>query len=704
MSVLGTLHDSSKRFLLVLGLFSFSLHAQQAANSPTQSNGSSSAAQSLNQASAPPVPFAPEPKKLPLITPENYSKSVSYFPKPFAPYDSRPVPQAIYTNAPKIEDMIKGGKIMLSMNDAVSLGLADNLDIAIARYNLPIADTDILRTLSGAPNSGVNSGVVQNTQGGGGIAASFSGAAAGGTTAGAAGVGVGANGVVATTVGAGPNVDNFDPTLTGTLQVERSSFPQASGVLTGVPSLLQNQTIGNFTYSQGFAPGTFMQVSFQNSRVTSNSKFSTLSPLLSSSFRLQIRQHLLQGFGMDVNQRFITIARNTKVITQEGFREQIISTVSQIQNIYWDLVLAYEDLRVKERSLALAQKTLSDNKKQVEIGTLAPIEIVRAQSTVAQSEQDVLTARTTLQLEQLFMKSAITRNLGPGSPIADAEVVPTDTVAIPDQDEDLKVDDLLRKALDNRPDYVQQIIGLKNRQLSNKSVRNALLPSVDLIGFYGAAGQSGNQSPAATCLAGQTNGCIPVGSIASSGFGTAFGNLFDSSGPDKGVAVQINIPIRNRAAQALQARSVLEYRQAELSIKQFENNIAIQVRNELFTLLQLRARVVSAREALELAAQTLDAEQKKYALGASTYINVLSDQAALATAQENVLSAEINYAKQRVTLDRDTGQTLDHNNIRLDETTSGNIKTQPVVQGLRPNTFMDQNTDPTQQPPAPPKQ
>ena len=202
--------------------------------------------------------------------------------------------------------------------------------------------------------------------------------------------------------GAGPQPDSFDPVVSGTFAVEHATFPQSSTVLTGTANFQQNTTTGNVSYFQGFSTGTAMTVSFQNNRQATNSTRNILDPTLNSSFRLAIRQHLLQGFGPTINRRFMVQAKNNKRITEEGFRNQIMVTVSQIQNIYWDLVNAYEDYKVKERSLGLAQKTLSDNQKQVQIGTLAPLDVVRAESTVASAEQDLIVSKTNLQLQQLI--------------------------------------------------------------------------------------------------------------------------------------------------------------------------------------------------------------------------------------------------------------------------------------------------------------
>ncbi|HST77517.1 MAG TPA: TolC family protein, partial [Verrucomicrobiae bacterium] len=550
---------------------------------------------------------------------------------------------------------------------------------------------------------------VSNTPGGGvgGIGSGVTGAGAGGTTAGAGGAGAGAGGIVGSTSGSGPSPDNFDPVLSANFQINHATSPQSTTVLTGTNILSQNQSIGDFSYTQGFSPGTLLNVTINNNRSTSNNLRATTNPALSSNFTVQLRQHLLQGFGPKLNTRFIRQAKNTRQITEEGFRNQVIATVSQVENIYWDLVNAYQDVKVKERSLALAQKTLGDNQKQVQIGTLAPLDVVRAQSTVASAQQDLIVSQTNLQLQQLTMKNALTRDLPANSPLMQAEVIPTDTVQIPAQENLPAVEDLIQQALQSRPDYVQQKIGLKNSQINLEGSRNGLLPSVDVIGFYGAASLAGVQNPAATCAPGQNpaSGCLLPGTIPNTGFGDAFTNLFNSSGPNKGVALNVQIPLGNRAAQATAARSQLEYRQSQLSLKAFENQIAIGVRNDAFTVEQNRARVVAARQARELAAQTLDAEQKKYNLGASTYLAVLSDERDLAQAESNLVAAMTNYAKSRVQLDKDTAETLERNNIKLDEAVTGQVRTQPNVPGTTPNpTALQESNTPAgqnqqQQPP-----
>lgn len=713
MSVVLIRSGFAKKLIALVCLWSFTAMAQQGNSAPAmQQQPSASGTQATSQQQNAPTPAtmqqqsaaqepvinAPQPQTLPKPTGVDYSKPAPLLPNPFARYMPRPVPPPSFTNAPRLEDLIKNDKLMLSLDDAIAIAVSDNLDIAVARYNLPIADTDILRAKSGGVPLGVNAGVVSNTPGGGvgGIGSGVAGTGAGGTTAGAGGAGAGAGGIVGSTSGAGPQPDNFDPVLSANFQITHATSPQASPVLAGTTLLQQNNGVANFTYNQGFSPGTLFTVTLDNSRTTSNSFRSITNPTLNGSFQATIRQHLLQGFGPSLNTRFIRQAKNNKVISEEAFRNQVISTVSQVENIYWNLVNAYQDVKVKERSLALAQKTLADNQKQVQIGTLAPLDVVRAQSSVASAQQDLIVSQTTLQLQQLIMKNALTRNLPAKSPLMTAEVIPTDMVQVPAQENLPPVEDMIQQALQNRPDYIQQQIGLKNSQINLQGTKNALLPTVDIVGFYGSTSIAGVQNQLLTCGPGQTpavNNCILPGSVPTTGFTDAFTNLFNSSGPNKGVLLNVQIPLGNRAAQAQAVRSQLEYRQNQLALKSFENQIAITVRNDAFTVEQNRARVAAAQKARELAAETLDAEQKKYNLGASTYLNVLSDERDLAQAESNLVTAMTNYAISRVQLDKDTAQTLERNNIRLDEAVTGQVRTEPNVPGTAPNPTALQETN-----------
>ncbi|HWK30985.1 MAG TPA: TolC family protein, partial [Terriglobales bacterium] len=483
--------DSLMRRTLALVMAStMVLPAHVFAQDNAQSTSASSAAATA-QTAAPNAPSANTPPEktaknvlVNSATPrpanwDNYSKGHE-FPNPLGAYTPRRIPDAIFGNTPRVTDLVKDGVLYLSLNDAIALALENNLDLAIARYNLQIADTDVLRAKAGSSIRGVNTGLVSGTQGG--AAASSTGAAgggAGGTQTGSGGAGTGASGLVQSTLGsAGGPIPQFDPSLTGTLALERATVPQSSTVLTGTNQLSSNTGTANFSYNQGFATGTNLSVGFNNNRSASNSRRTSVNPTLSTNFRATLSQHLLNGFGWQNNTRLIRIAKNNRQISNISFRNQVIATTSQIQNIYWDLVSAYDDVKVRERSLALANRTLSDNRKQVEIGTLAPIEIVRAESEASTRNQELIVSQTNLQLQQTFMKNAISRSLA-DSALAKVPVIPTDRMVVGNEPVP-EVEDLVRTALENSPDYASSLIDLTNRDINKRAPKNALLPTVHL--------------------------------------------------------------------------------------------------------------------------------------------------------------------------------------------------------------------------------
>jgi outer membrane protein len=652
------------------------------------------------------LPAAPSSHQHPFVV-EDYAKPKRAFPNVIAPYTARNVPPPDLTNTPRIDQLMRDGKIYLSMNDAVALALENNLDIGIARYNLNIADTDVLRAKSGANQIlGVNTGIVQNTPGGGvGGLNGTVGSGPGGTSPAAGGIGAGTSGIVNTTQGLGPVITSFDPIVTGTLQSDHARFIPTSPF----SGTAQNTTTGNFTYQQGFQSGTNLAVGFTNSRVTSNNPFQTVSPALSSGFQFKLSQHLLQGFGFLPNDRLIRISKNDREITDVAFRLQIITTTDQIENLYWNLVYAYENVKVQQEALAFAQKTLSDNQKQVQIGSLAPIEVVRAQNSVATDQQNLVQAQTNLDLQQLLMKNALSRTLQDPQ-LASAEVIPTTTMALPRQEPVVPTEDLINEALQHRPDLAESRIDLVNRDISARAIKNALLPSLDLFAYYGGSGTGGAQNSNYICVNQPTssfcNGFTPTPPIS---YGSTLNDLINSSAPDKGVGVTLNIPIRNREAQALQTRSQLEYRQAQMRLQQIENQVRIEVRNAQFTVTQNHASVQAAQAAVELARQSLEAEQKKFRLGASTGTNVLNYQSQLAVAQSQLVSAEAAYEKAEVELDRATGLLLEHAGIVMDDALKGEVTHMPTIPYVAPSQDVrsvmpsSDGQEPPSQQPAPPQ-
>jgi outer membrane protein len=646
-------------------------------------------------------PAAPTPQNTPEAKPVpalNYSKPVKHFPNPIGPYTPRQVDPPNLANTARIDSLMREGKLYLSLNDAIALALENNLDIAIARYNLNIADTDVLRAKAGAQILGVNVGIVQNTPGGGvgGIGTQV-GSGTGGTSLGAGGAGVGVGGIVGSTAGGlfGPLITSFDPVLTGFFQSDHFHILPSS---TFSPASPQNTTTTNFQYNQGFQWGTNLSVGFNNSRTTvGNAPFTPLSPQLNSNFQFKLTQHLLQGFGFAPNTRFIRIAKNNRELSDVAFRLQIITSVDQIENMYWDLVYAYENLRVKQESLTFSQKTLSDTKKQVEIGSLAPIEAVRAQSTVAADEQALTVARTNLQLEQLIMKNALSRTLH-DPVLANADVVPTSTMEVPEHEQIQPTEELVNAALQHRAELIESRIQLNSQQISNQGLRSLLLPTLDAYAYYGGYGLGGSQNP--TNLCGNPDnpgfGCstTPASPIS---YGGTLNQLVNSTAPDKGVGLQLSIPLRNRAAQAVQIRGQLEYRQQQMALQQTENRVSIEVRQAQFAVEQNRASVASAQAAVDYARQSLDAEQKKYQFGTSTTTAVLQTRSALATAESTLMSAMAAYEKSRVELERATGSLLDHNGISIDDAARGQVTRNPNIPYVAPRKDLPSG-EPTTQP------
>ncbi|HEY6373735.1 MAG TPA: TolC family protein [Candidatus Sulfotelmatobacter sp.] len=652
---------------------------------------------------APSVQPAAQPQAVHL---KDYSIPRSAFPHLLQPYMAQELAQPNLTNSPRIDALLREGKIFLSIDDAIALALENNLDIDIARYNLNIAAADLLRAKSGANILGVNTGVVQNTPGGGvGGLGGTVGSGTGGTTVAAGGAGTGTNGLVASTLGIGSIITSFDPALTGTLQFDRNDSESVSA-LSPVPILAQNTYTANFGYTQGFAWGTTLTAGFNNTHLTTNNPTSLLSPSLGSNFQLRLTQNLLQGFGSLPNTRFIRIAKNNREISDVAFRLQVLTTVDQIENMYWDLVFAYENVRVQEESLTYLQKALDDSKRQAQVGTVPPIQVVSAQSTVATGQQNLIVAQNNLQLQQLLMKNALSRSIE-DPVLAEADVVPTSAVQIPDQEPPVPIQDLINEALQHRAELAESRIDLNSRDLSSKAVRNALLPTLDAFAYYGGSGVGGDIALPA-CTGAATGTCYktvppPFASSNSVSYPSTLSQLFNGTAPDKGIGLSLIIPLRNREAQANQVRAQLEYRQAQVRLRQLENQIRIEVRNAQFDVKQNRAAVQAAQSAVDLARQTLDADQQKLKVGLTTQTAILQDAATLTTGESNLVSAKAAYEKSRIELDRATGLLLDHAGIDVSDASRGQVTHLPNVPFVAPRPDATPAAPPASTPtPAPP--
>nr|WP_263385373.1 TolC family protein [Granulicella arctica] len=658
--------------------------AQQTQTSPT---APAAPQQVVNDTTGQPgLPQAPQAKLTePLYlrdTGKDYTRGRgNFFKNPLLRYAANDFILPRLTNTPRLDGLLRDGKIYLSLSDAILLALENNFDIAIARINLDIADTDILRTKAGQTFRGVSTGIVAGTLGGS-TTTITSGGGPGGTSSASGGAGTGANGLVLSTNGGGPVPEVLDPVLTGTASYEAASTVQTTPVLAGLPTgqdtLNNNTSTYDVAYNQGFLTGTQLQVGFNNTRQTTNGGFTSYSPLLQSNFRATATQHLLQGFGPGINGRFILQAKNNRRITDSAFRQQVLYTINQVENIYWGLVSAYEDEQAKERALGQSTQLTADNRKQLEIGTLAPLDVVNSDSSVASDKQALIASKTNLEYQQLIMKQAIARNLNDPQ-LASAPVVPTDRVGLDRlPEEDMPVDDLVRVAYTNNPQIEQAVLNMKNNEITIKAEKNGLLPIVDAYAFYGASAVGGSPNPnLSTGIFGGSS--TPVPSI---NYGNVFQNLFNSTSPDKGFGVNVTIPIRNRAAQADQARSQMEYRQSQMRLQQLYTQIRIQVINGQYALTNDRAQVMAAQAGQTFANQSLDAEQKKYRLGASTTANVLQQGRNLAIAENTLISATAAYAKDRAALLQLLSNTLEKYSISLQGAATGVVDNAPIVPGL----------------------
>jgi len=447
-------------------------------------------------------------------------------------------------------------------------------------------------------------------------------------------------------------------------------------VTTGTNALVTTNKTANFGISQSFLTGGTASLAYNNIQQEQNSFRSSVNPFTTSSLDLSVVQPLLQGFGFAQNNRTIRIAKNNLKAADYVFRQQLINTVANVVQLYWNLVAAISTVNVNNQAVAVAQKLYDDNKKQVEIGTLAPIEVVRAEAQLATAQQALVAAQSAvLQLESV-LKSALSRNGLTSQSILDAHVVPTDPIRIPEVEPVEPIQDLVSKALDNRPDLAQSRVQIDNAQIALTGTRNALLPTLNATGDFRSNALVGSQNTLIGPVLPQT-GQVQNPPIADpffvGGYGTILSQLFGRNFPTYSIGLSLNIPLRNRAAQANIATASLNLRQSQLLVQRQTNQIRVDVNNATIALSQARAQYQAAVKGRVLQEQTLDADQKKLALGATTVYQVIQDQRDLTTAAAAEVTAQAAYAGARVQLDVSTGSTLANNNVVLEEAKAGKV-------------------------------
>jgi outer membrane protein TolC len=595
------------------------------------------------------------------------------------PYRDHGIAPVNLENSNRLESLLRAGRLYLSLQDAIALAIENNLDVELQRYGPQVAEASLKRALAGGLLRGVPPTIQQGPQSAqsqvvGGFTGGAGGGGGGGANAGAGGAAGGQGGTVITQTGSA--IQNLDPVFVSTMNVGHRTRPQSNTVTTGLTAVVFSQKSFSNAIQKSFLTGTTASFGWNQDGFTSNNPLNDINPSKSGNFQLQISQRLLQGFGVAVNNRNIRIAKNNIKVSDLQFALQLITTVSAVQNLYWDLVSFNADVKVKEQALALAQKLYEDNKKQVEIGTLAPIEIVSAEAQVARRQQELVQSQTVLLQQETILKNALSRTGITSPSVAEARIVPTDSIRVPDTDPVQPIQDLFQQAAANRPDIEQTRINLENSKIGLKGSKSQLLPSLDITASFQNNGLAG--SPNTLRLPG---GGLPnpnrVDPFFIGSYGRVLEQLFRRNFPDYGIGFQLNIPIRNRSAQADIAIDTLNLRQAEINQQKQLNQLKVDIQNALIALQQARARYVAAQKERVLQEQTLEAEQKKYALGASTVFFVIQYQRDLAQAQANEVAALGSYAKAHVDFDRVMGLTLKNNNIEIAEAMAGRISRGP---------------------------
>ena len=609
----------------------------------------------------------------------DYSKGQPWFPEFWKPYQPLSLPEPMLTNAPTIDQLIHDGKLLLSLDDAISIALENNLDISLQRFTPWIAQTEMLRARAGAVSHGL--GASQ-----------------------------------AVILGTSPQT-SFDPILAVNTDWGRASIPinnplsSGVGVATRAFDLIDYNAYANVSYTQGFHTGTSVQIAFDNVRSSTNSPATIFNPAVQSTLAVTIQQPLLNGFGILANTRYIIEAKNTLKVADSQFAQQVIATISAVQNDYWELVFARENVKVEEAAVAVSNKLYEDNKKQLQIGTMAPLDVLTAESELATDTQNLIVAQTNKLQQETVLLNAITRN--PTAPsLQNVEVVPTTPIANPNITENLPLMDAVQEAWQKRPEIFQADLNLKNAEIEVKATRNGLLPALNLVGQYSATGLAGNtivqnhtqtgfQAVNASPIVDANGVPFNVGNpgapgvpafvglpvfdttttVQRSGLGTALDQMVHADFPTYSAGLNLVLPIRNRTAQADSARAQLDKRQQVVQYRQLQNTIFVGVRNAQIALQQDRAQVAAAAKARILAQQTLDAEQKKYQLGSSTSYQVVLRSRDLTTAQGNELRAKINLIEASVNFDQAVGRTLDVNHIIVADARRGKVYRQPSIPG-----------------------
>jgi len=613
-------------------------------------------------------------------TPQVRPTDSTFFSRFGSPYRAKEVSPVNLQNSQRIFDLMRAGQLYLSLDDAIALALENNLDIELERFLPKIADTDLLRARGGGLLRGLSLLVNEPPPGiGGPNGPLLTNLTAGSTPTPIVNTNFSDIALISqqqnnlsvtgvTPMSNGPAVPQYDPIVSALVNRLHSTTPETSTLLTGSNWLAQNNVNANAGLNVGFSPGTQLSVNFDNSRYLTDATRYTYNPFVNSSLGFTITQPLLQGFGTTLNKRYIRIARNSQKVADLVFRQQVMDTVSGIARLYTDLVSLNEDVKVKQEALLLSQRLYEDNKNQVDQGTQAPIEVTRANAAVAVSRQALISAEGLVRQQELIVKTAITRGGLANPEVLTAHIVPTDMLAVPDQEPAQALPDLVGEALQKRPDLAGAGLQVENSEISLKGSLNALKPQLNLVGIVQNSGMAGDLNP----LAGTVMGAANPG-----GYGTALGQLFRRDFPTYGVGVQLTLPVRNRVAQADAVRDELQVRQTQVRRQQLQDQVRLEVADAEQSLRQARAAYDAAVEARRLQEQSVSVEQQTFAVGLSTNLVVIQYQNYLAQARSTEVASRGAYIKAKIALQRATGTILDENHVAIDEAYRGNVTRPP---------------------------
>jgi len=576
------------------------------------------------------------------------------------PYLARRVPEIRLTNSPRLNELIRAGNLYLTAQDVVALAIENNIDIEVQRYGPLLNQEVLLRAQGGGALRSVGAAVAAGPE-----SVSLQGVSVNnsGSVALSSGSGVSSGGGIVTQLG--PGIPSLDPTLFALASYQHASIPQSNTFLIGTDALIQTTRSVQLQYAQTWDFGLTAQLTYASSHYRVNSDFFTVNPYTSGDLDLQITQNLLQGFGSAVNGRNIRVQKNNLKVSNLQFQLQVIATVSAALNLYWDLVSFNQDLSARRQEVATAQQLLDDNKRQVQIGALAEIEVTRAEAQLYSSQQDLVVSQTNLQQQEIVLKNALCRNGISAAGLDNVAVVPLDKIQIPAGDDLRPLPELVNEALARRPEMSQARLNIESNEMNLVGIRNSLKPTLQVFaeltnnGLSGQLAALGAGAPGADFLAG--------------GYGNLLGQIFRRDFPNYSAGLSLNIPLRNRAAQSDYATSLLELRQNQLNLRKNTNQIAVDLQNAVIGVQQARVRFEAASKARELQQQTLAADQRRYALGAATVFQVIQDQRDLASSQSSEVQAMANYTHARISLDQALGNTLEVNHISIEEAMRGRL-------------------------------